>query len=438
KWLTAAKPRAVSGAVHEISRDEFLVAAVDRRGHLVTVNTDFVRLDRSQRSELVGTPPLQLWHPNTPAGVLAFLADELLAGRPVGAYLDWVAQDGSAYAAFTTVAPVGPDFIVTAIRPLRSDLCAQKMARYAPIRQVERAAAKWGLNAQGVAALGYDKLTETLAETGQVYQTGFGGLDLIAEMAARSAWPDGLATRPGINGRPASMLLSCHSLDAALRLWSERHQALTQLADSLIGVTPHLSATTVAARLAVAGLMGAGSSSAVMRDVAARLARVGDLLEDLSHQLQMFHHSCEISRVWIALAEIHVAACNRIVVDSLDHGPARLAPEALRYLSQALQDDLTAIDELAEQQASETAAIIHHLDLADSLTIDHDQLLDDLGQQTPGGRDHPQLEQLTTALGTVATALPTAVDLARTMASVIAPGGIRRLQTQVGRLQTSL
>ncbi|MDR1513574.1 MAG: PAS domain-containing protein, partial [Propionibacteriaceae bacterium] len=363
-WPTMPRIREASGARHSVGEGQLFFSMTDRRGVITAANSVFVELARFSREELMGSPHSIIRHPSMPSGVFKLMWDEILAGRPFACYINNLARDGSTYTVFATIAPAANGmFLSVRSRPLRRDLLRQALAGYQATRDVELVARDHGVNRRGMAAIGLDKMNELLVESGWASYEEFEWNALVAEAEARAAVPSGLQTRPEASGPLAHMLICCHTLSAELRRWSGHQAAIANMARSLAEATPHLSDAAASATTTATSLRGAhlGERPRSLEFLVSRLAKMSSIIGVLVGHLIEFRHSCQDTRTWVALAELHTAALSQFVVEILDSGLAAYDRDAINQVCQALDFDFTQVSELSEQNASYAATMIHEL-----------------------------------------------------------------------------
>ncbi|MDR1266282.1 MAG: hypothetical protein LBK42_12190 [Propionibacteriaceae bacterium] len=414
--------REASGEIREVDEGQLFFSMTDRRGVITAANSVFVARARFSRAELMGSPHSIIRHPNMPGGCFKLMWDEILAGRPFACYINNLARDGSTYTVFATITPAGPDsFLSVRVRPLRRDLLDQAMGFYRVARQVELAAREHGVNRRGAAAIGGDKLTEVLAEAGWPSYEDFQWNALVAEAEARAVVPAGLETRPQATGPLATMLICCHTLAAELRHWSGHQADIAHMARSLTEAIPHLADTAVSAKAAATELRAGrngGAANPQVEFLISRLAQLSRLIQKLIQPLSEFRRSCQDTRAWVALAEIHTDALSQFVVEILDDGLNDYDQEAVVQVCQALDLDLTHVSELSEQNSSYAATAVQQLDLAHALITDHQGVVSRLAADLPeaGATVAQSLADAEAAIGLIAhlgrqaTALATTPD----------------------------
>jgi len=435
-WPTMERTREATGAHHEVGQGQLFFSMTERRGIITAANSVFVQLARFPREELMGAPHSIIRHPDMPSGCFRLMWDEILDGRPFCCYINNLARDGSTYTVFATITPAANDmFLSVRIRPLRRDLLQQAMALYQAARPVELAAREHGINRRGAAAIGGDKLAELLAEAGWNTYADFQWNALVAEAEARAAVPAGLETRPGATGPLATMLICCHTLATELRQWSGHQAAIAAMARSLSEAIPHLVDAAASATATVTRLRAhtGGERLTTAEFLISRLAHMSAIIDELVEHLMEFRRSCEDTRTWVALAEIHTDALSQFVVEILDDGLEDHDRSAVQEVCQALDFDFTEVSELSEQNAAYAATMAHEHDRAGALIADHQtvvaQLAEDLGPTS--AQLVPQIKR---DLATVEAALTLIAHLGREATSVATPQGTHVAEYQVARL----
>lgn len=116
--------------------DEVFFSRTDTRGVIQSGNYVFRRVAHYDWSELQGAPHKIIRHPDMPRGVFRLLWDTIKSGRPIGAYVKNLAQDGLHYWVFAVVVPNGDGYLSARIKPT-SPLLAQIERLYAELRRRE-------------------------------------------------------------------------------------------------------------------------------------------------------------------------------------------------------------------------------------------------------------------------------------------------------------
>jgi aerotaxis receptor len=400
-WPTMATTREATGRTHDVGERQLFFSMTDQRGIITAANSVFVELARFSREELMGSPHSIIRHPDMPAGAFRLMWDEITAGRPFCCYINNLAADGSTYTVFATITPAREGYLSVRVRPLRRDLLDLALGLYRATRPVELAARAHGINRRGAAAIGYDKLTELLAEAGYPSYAEFQWRALVAEADARAAVPAGLMTRPHATGPMAAMLMRCQTLSAELGRWSGNQAAIQHMAQSLSEAIPHLLHTATTAATSATSVTG-DEQAQVVAFLSSRLAQLSTIIRDLVKQLVVFRQTCCDTRSRVALAQVHTDALSQFVVEIIDDGLAAYDRDAIRQVCQALDLDFEAVGELSELTASYASTMVHELNRAHGLIADQKSVV----------------QALTAGL------IPTAPEIARQLDSVEAALGL--------------
>ncbi|MDR1806939.1 MAG: PAS domain-containing protein [Propionibacteriaceae bacterium] len=437
-WPTMERTREATGAHHEVGQGQLFFSMTDRRGIITAANSVFVDLARFARDELMGQPHSIIRHPAMPSGCFKLMWDEILDGRPFCCYIHNLAKDGSTYTVFATITPAANDmFLSVRVRPLRRDLLDEALDWYAATRPVELAAREHGINRRGAAAVGSDKLAELVTESGYPSYDDFQWTALVAEAEARSAVPAGLETRPGATGPLATMLICCHTLAAELRRWSGHQADIAHMARSLTEGIPHLlgaaaSATQTATSLRSACRPGQEGTREV-QFLVSRLAQMSRIIDELVAHLREFRRSCQDTRAYVALAEIHTDALSQFVVEILDDGPNDYDRDAVDQVCQALDVDFTEVSERSEENASYAATMAHELDRAHALIADRQTTVAKLAESLPPATA-TLVPQITEELATVERALGLIEHLGHEAAALAIPQDTHLAEFQIAHL----
>jgi aerotaxis receptor len=247
-----------------------------------------------------------------PGGAYRLMWDRLLAGRPMGAFVQNLARDGRHYWVFATVTPLGDGFLSVRMAPC-SSLFAPAQQLYLQVRAAEREAARNGADRRSAAELG-----ARLIEEG-VRALGFGSYDdfileaLPAEITSRSRLVTGVYARSWAQGPIADVLAGATSLDALLAAHVEQLDAygslagrLTSSAAGVLEMARRLDRAVSAAQVASAQV---AASAPVLLNVASVMAQPMHVavaaLAELADRLHGLRGDVAVLRFRIALASLH-------------------------------------------------------------------------------------------------------------------------------------
>lgn len=97
--------------------EELFFSRTNTKGHIHSGNEVFQRISGYAWTELLSRPHNVIRHPDMPRGVFHFLWENLLTGRPVGAYVKNKTKDGNFYWVYALALPVGNGFLSIRLKP---------------------------------------------------------------------------------------------------------------------------------------------------------------------------------------------------------------------------------------------------------------------------------------------------------------------------------
>jgi aerotaxis receptor len=304
---------APNGLERTVASDELFFSTTDRRGVIRSGNSVFVRISQFTLEELTGAPHSIVRHPEMPSGAYKLMWDRLLSGRPMGAYVQNLAKDGSHYWVFATVTPLGYGFLSVRVAP-RSSLFEPARRLYTATRAVEREhMARGGLDRRAVAELGATYLEEQLQALGFESYDEFILEALPAEIAARSHLVAAASSRSWVHGAIGEVIAGAVALDRMLDSQVERLEAyrmvalrLTEAGAGVLDMARRLDRAVAAARRASETV---AESAPVLLNVANVMAQpmraIVGALEELAPRLRMLRSDVASLRFRISLASLH-------------------------------------------------------------------------------------------------------------------------------------
>lgn len=308
-----------------VGADELFFSTTDRSGRIRSGNSVFVRISQYSLEELTGAPHNIVRHPEMPAGVFALMWDRLLANRPVGAYVQNMAKDGSKYWVFATVTPLGDGFLSVRMAP-QAHLFEVVKRVYQYVANTEREAARNGMARRDVARLGQEQLEHLLNELGFPEHDDFLTEALTAEVAARGRLASETFARPRARGPVADVLTGAGALETQLAGLVKRLEAykvlsdrLTQSSAGVLDIARGLDRAVVTAQV---GSEVVGDTAPVLRNVAKVMAtpthNAMAALERMVPRLAELHTHVTSLRFRIALASLHVDMVAAFAAEVID------------------------------------------------------------------------------------------------------------------------
>ena len=135
---SVSQPNSVRPPVGEapFSERELFFSRTDNRGVILSGNTVFQRVADYPWDKMIGAPHKIIRHPDMPRAVFWLLWRTIQAGKPIGAFVKNLAQDGLHYWVFATVSPVGEGYLSVRLKPT-SPLLEVVEREYAALRERE-------------------------------------------------------------------------------------------------------------------------------------------------------------------------------------------------------------------------------------------------------------------------------------------------------------
>jgi aerotaxis receptor len=319
-----------TGEERLVGTDELFFSTTDRRGVIRAGNSVFVKIAGYSVQELVGAPHSIIRHPDMPAAAFKIMWDRLLAGKPMGAYVQNLAKDGKLYWVFATVTPLGDGFISVRMAPM-TPLFPAASRLYQELRTTERVARANGMSRAEAAVLGATEAERGMQLLGFDDYEQFMTEALPAEVAARAGLMTVRFTRHAGqvgSGPVAEILSAAAALDHQLGGLVGRLDAYRDLSESLSYSSRSMLAAAQqldgAARFAREGSARISDQVKVLYTVAqAMVGPCQDTVETLRSvvtELDSLRSLIASLRFRIALARLHndmVAAFVSEVIDGI-------------------------------------------------------------------------------------------------------------------------
>jgi aerotaxis receptor len=303
-----------SGVARAVGRRELFFSTTDRAGAIRTGNSVFIRFSQYSLEELTGAPHSIVRHPDMPAGAFRLMWDRLLAGRPMAAYVENLAKDGSSYWVFATVTPLGQGFLSVRSAPHCRALFEEAQRVYALVVERERQLAEHArVDRREVARIGAELIEQLLCEVGFATYDEFLLEALPAEISARGRLTSTAGVRPGLSAPLVDLLSGTARLESLLGHLVGQLEGYRVLSDQLVEASSRV--LDVALRLDRA-VMAAQQASATVSDTAPVLCNIAavmarpmhsavNALEALAPQLRLLKANVATLRFRIGLATLH-------------------------------------------------------------------------------------------------------------------------------------
>jgi len=409
----------------------------------------FVRISRYPADELIGAPHSIVRHPDMPGGAYRLMWDRLLQGRPMGAFVQNLAKDGSHYWVFATVTPLGDGFLSVRMAP-RSALIEPARQLYLQVRAAERdAMRKDGLDRRSAAALGAHLIEEGLRSLGFATYDDFVLEALPAEIASRSRLVTASYARPWLRGPVAGLLAASVTLDVQLCEHVERLEGYRVLSDRLLAAATRV--LEVARRLD-RSVSAAQRASGQVADTAPVLLNVANVmaqpmhitvtaLERLAPRLTELRADIASLRFRIALASLHndmVAAFAAEVADGV--APANSLHE-VPLLCDAVHDGVVDMARTARSVNGDLADVAQLVSEAGERLDEFRRFLGQWRILVLRNRAAAALGDLLRPIDEEISSGHQGIELLRTLGeqcrSATVPLDVAALEAQVGRIRTA-
>ena len=331
-----AQPVRPNGRVQTVRPEELFFSTTDRRGIIRSGNSVFSRISGYPTTDLVGAPHNLVRHPDMPAGAFRIMWERLQSGRPMAAYVQNLARDGSAYWVFATVTPHGDGFLSVRMAPA-GPLYGPARSLYETVRQYERdAVLRSGMSRAQAAEAGAARAESLLHGLGYRSYEEFMLDALPGEVAVRGSLVRTTFARPQASGPMATLLDAAGELDrrleglvAALEPYRDLVRALESSAETVIQHAGRLETSVLAAQRASDGV---ATTAPVLLNVATVMAgpmsAAVTALHELSPDLVDLRAAVAWLRFRIGLARLHVEMVAAFAAEAVDGlAPDQTLPE---------------------------------------------------------------------------------------------------------------
>jgi len=346
-----------TGRVQVVRPDELFFSTTDRRGIIRSGNSVFSRISGYANAELVGAPHSIVRHPEMPGGAFRIMWERLQSGRPMAAYVENLAKDGSAYWVFATVTPHGDGFLSVRMAP-GGPLYAPARSLYDAVRRYERESVQHsGMTRAQAAVAGAARAESLLHDLGYRSYEDFMLDALPGEVAVRGSLVRTTFARPRATGPLATVLEAAAELDRRLEglvAALERYRDLVGALETSAGtVIQHAAGLEVSVLAAQRASQEVATTAPVLLNVATVMAgpmsAAVAALHELSPELVDLRSGVAWLRFRIALARLHVEMVAAFAAEAVDGtAPEQALPEIPR-LCDALADGVQQMAADAEQ-----------------------------------------------------------------------------------------
>lgn len=134
------------------SVDELFFSRTDTRGRIKAGNSVFQRVSQFEWEEMIDKPHNIIRHPSMPRAVFYVLWDQIRNGRPIGAYVNNRAKDGSNYWVFAIVTPIDDGYLSVRLKPESSFAVAARDLYSDALREEAETGLKPAESADGLIA----------------------------------------------------------------------------------------------------------------------------------------------------------------------------------------------------------------------------------------------------------------------------------------------
>lgn len=287
---TGRSGRPATGAA-PFSERELFFSRTDARGVILSGNKVFQRVANYPWDRMIGAPHKIIRHPDMPKAVFWLLWQTIQSGKPIGAFVKNLAEDGLHYWVFATVSPIGEGYLSVRLKPT-SPLLKVVEAEYATILQMEKSE---GLRPEDSAQL----LLARLRELGFPDYETFMATALLTELICKE---NGGANRL----RPAALEPLLAALNSLSALRVETAKLLRKLGD--------MTCTLVNMRLIASRIEGAnGPISLMAQNYATVLSETRDWLRKFAES-----ETGDLTKI-----------CAAIRVGAFDYGAAAVQRQAI-------------------------------------------------------------------------------------------------------------
>ncbi|MDO5026056.1 MAG: hypothetical protein Q4E03_06025 [Trueperella sp.] len=400
-----------TGEVQHIGVNDLFFSTTDWRGVIEDSNNVFTRLSRYSAAELRGAPHNIIRHPMMPAGAFHSMWEWIQNGKPFGAYVHNLAQDGSRYDVFATIVPKrGGGYLSVRIPPVVPEFFKLTDDIYAQALQLEAELRESGLSRREAAARGADKITELIQEAGFLDYDDYMHAVFTSEVLARAAIATEIPTRPTATGPVAHKLQLTEKIYQELNNWMGRLSELQAMSESLSEADKAIR--NEISRAAVPDSINSQISGEEHHDVRVMVdvlkltqQATSDYLANLHETFTNLYSTISAARFRIALAHVHATMLAIFLVEVIDYDTS--ADSEIQMLIEALEDGVTdmeyATHKLIHQTinaGAQTKAALHMMQLPTQMAKKVEQQTEGMTLDAGGVMDiaASAIEQLTRAM----------------------------------------
>ena len=341
---------------------DIFFSTTDTKGVIKNTNTTFDVLSRYSRDRLVGSPHNIIRHQDMPGGVFRLMWDDLLANKPVCAYVINRAADNLDYRVFATIVPLHDGFLSVRCRPMDTATQSAVEDIYRRVRGKERSLANQGASRRQVAEFGARELTSELEALGMTSLYDLTLVSLPREVAALVRQGVRVPAAAGAHG-PVPRVLSTAAtierdtnalvfqLDEYLRLLGTMEQAQGTLND----VTGRIRRIETLVSHDVASFSRSRSQS-LATQITELAGSAGVGLKGLPRRLQAMRSAVLQLRFSVALMRLLPLMVGRFAASTLN-GSEQGAVQSLTDLCEALDTGFAGLAPVVRSVRNQAAEL---------------------------------------------------------------------------------
>lgn len=350
-----------TGEVQNIGVNDLFFSTTDWRGVIEDSNSVFIELSRYSEEQLRGAPHNIIRHPMMPGGAFHSMWKWIQNGKPFGAYVHNLAQDGSRYDVFATIIPKRDGgYLSVRIPSVVPELFEMTDDIYAQALDLETKLRESGTSRREAAAKGAEKIDELLQQSGFIDYDDYMHAVFTSEVIVREAMAADLPTRPDATGPVANKLQVTGRIHQELSGWMGRLDELQALSESLSeadkAVRNEISRAALPGSLSSKLVPEEQNDLQVMIDVWKYTQQAtSDYLTNLHETFTKLYRTISAARFRIALAHIHATMLAIFLIEVIDHDTS--AETEIQLLVEALEDGVTDMEYATHKLMHQTITV---------------------------------------------------------------------------------
>ena len=331
---------------HIVGPDQIFFSVTDDKGVITDSNSVFESISHYLREELLDSPHNIIRNPEMPGGAFRLMWDALESGKPFIAYVRNMAKDGLPYEVLSTVTPLeGGGYLSVRTRVSDPEFASKIWWLYGETRGKEDELLGEGKNRRETAEIGAQFINDKVSDHGFVDYEDVQRFLLPHEI---SIWEKNASNEVVAEGRLAPVSKAVSELRTEEENWSDRQDAMAELAAQLTSVGAKIQASLArTADLKTQADVWSGKLTpmeAIPLNVAVSLGSiVTEYVDDLQKRLQALRGSIEHVRPTIALARVQTHCLAAFVREVAEDSAGGRKVVSMKTLTSALTTEVEAM-----------------------------------------------------------------------------------------------